>query len=262
MTSLTIDQILSRARRQRDDSVHWARTRMLPWVGASMREFPTPMPATWNAIYAGGESAGRREVITGYPEAGRWQATCRKHGDDECGDSNFDPFDSRASAWGVQRCWWVARRYAEKHLRTVLGGKLDRLAPKDHIVLLYLVRSIGPRAMMNAVVQAVRFAPRKNVVLEDLSNWMFYAARSAVADYRPWCGQQDPEIVRLRVMRACLQVEVGTLAVGEVVALDEPPCRRPSDLRPCPRDIYTNLKGLAAIARRQGQQPTGPWETT
>lgn len=252
MTIAELRELEDQAKKQAAQALYFARMVVIPQCGASLSEFPVPMNATHNAVYAGGESFGRRHAITKYPEAGRWMATCKKGLDDEVGVFGFNPFDTRSSVWGVQKSWESARACAERGLRKAGYRPFSSHSDADMRMLMFLVRSVGTGCLRRMLTKARKFWPK-----EAVGTGLYTLVRAP--DVALQAGQQTDEIVRLRVFRAYYQSSFDVELPGEVVDLTAPAPKRPDDIVPPPAGIYTNLKQLSAIARRQGPRPTGLW---
>jgi hypothetical protein len=253
MTTLEeLRAVYKRAQELAAESLDWARRVILPGLGATLREFPAPMGATPNAVYAGGESFGRRGAITKYPEAGRWMATCKKGIDDEVGLFNFNPFDTYSSVWGAQWSWVDARKCAERALAAAGYSSFGSQHDIDKIVLLFLVRSIGTGALRRLLVRAARSTPgvSPGCALNDLC-W-----KTGIDLHQ---GQQTDSVVRLRVWKALAQSTFGALCQGEVWDFCAPGPARNALIRPAPSGIYTQLASLSRAAHRGGPKWTGPW---
>ncbi len=252
ITVAQIRDLEDRGRKQAAESLYFARRVVIPQCGASLFEFQTPMNATHNAVYAGGESFGRRHAITKYPEAGRWMATCKRGVDDEAGVFDFDPLDTRSSVWGVQKSWESARACAERGLKKAGYKPFASHQDPDRRMMMFLVRSVGTGCLRRMLTRAHAHWP-----LENVGAALYNLARDPGINLA--AGQQTDEIVRLRVFRAYYQTTFDVELRGEVVDLTAPAPKRPADIVFVPSGLYTRLAQLSARAKRQGPRPTGPW---
>jgi hypothetical protein len=268
---------LAKANAQIDDCVLLATKYVLPWWGATMHEFGTPIFGGVHALYAAHECAKKyrldgkivfapaRHVLTNYPEASICNLTCRK-GDDEVGRWNVQPYHVRSHLWAAQQAFWEGKAWVEPLLAKYGFVPFDQLAVYDQLSLLLLPRAVGigcTKGLLRKAGDAVRRLPKEHTYrILPVSRAELWLQRPN-ADTTPFDGSQTTEVVRLR-FAWCTRIVLrqGELGLGDLPLSLKPPVARPPDLVPMPKDFRANMKAYSNRARREGPTPTGPWPVT
>lgn len=266
--------MLAKANAQIDDCVLLATRYVLPWWGATMAEWPTPIFGSVHALYAAHESAKKyrlggkvvfapaRFLTTNYPEISIDNLTARK-GDDEVRRFGKHPYDVRSHFWAAQQAFWEGKAFVDPLLTKYGFAPFDQLAVYDQLSLLLLPRAVGigcVRGLIRKAATYLKGLPAEHTYrLLPVSRAEFWLQRPN-ADTTPFDGSQTTEVVRLR-FAWCTRIVLRSREVnlGDLPLMLKPPLPDPGNLVPLPKDFHARMAFYSRQARREGPMPTGPW---
>lgn len=266
--------MLAKANAQIGDCVLLATKYVLPWWGATMAEWPTPIFGSVHALYAAHECSKKyrlggkivfapaRHVLTNYPECGPDNLTARK-GDDEVGRFGVHPYQIRSHFWAAQQAFWEGKAFVDPLLTKYGFCPFGQLAAYDQLSLLLLPRAVGigcVRGLFRKAAAYLKGRPADHTYrllpVSMMEQWLLRPD----ADTTPFDGSQTTEVVRLR-FAWCTRIVLRSreVGIGDLPLTVLPPPPDPGDLVPLPKDFHARMAWYSQQARREGPTPTGPW---
>ncbi len=267
----------AKAEQQVTQCVSLARQYVLPWWGATLKEFQTPILPDLLALYIAHESAMKwryngklifapaRHVLTNYPEVSLTNLTC-KAGDNEVQRLNVHPFHVRSHIWAAQHAFWEGVAWVEPQLKKYGYYPFAQLGQHDQNLLLLLQRSVGIGCTRGLLRKGQQWGVKNDYgkglcIGAKMASWL----ASPGADTTPFDGSQTTADVQLRFAWCAAmilrrgEVPVGLLSPSRYDVL-VPPVERPVyGITPMPKDFMVNMKVYRNVARREGPMQTGPW---
>jgi len=230
--------------------------------GASVREFPGPLPAAALFLYGQRESGWVRWTKTPPQGAAKdWrevsfvQLVSAANGRGEVERADIDPFDSRAAVWGAQSAFETARTQAVVSCEAYGFGEFDDLDIRDRVGLMMAIRACGA-SCIRGLLRRVRNPPCGLGPLAAMVRWLERDGNDSGA----FCGVQSHASVKLRVSwAACAAYRADEVGLGPLPDEPAPMAPRPSGLARTPEAFYARIDTLAARAKAEGDRPTGGW---
>jgi hypothetical protein len=251
------------AKKQVDDCIETAQEVVLVRYGASLREFPTPIPPPVLALYIAHESAGVRWTTTGYPEFGLAQLT-GKQGDNEVQRFGIHPFDPRSHVWAAQEAFCEGEPTIDgggprisKYLEKYGYAKYADLPVQDQITLLLLPRAVGygcTRALLREAAPYWKGSKSRPILA------IYNLLAQPDVDTDSYDGVQSTDVVQLRFLWcATMVLRASEVGIGGLPKRLLPPVERPSGLVALPADFFANYESYKKRAKAEGPKPTGSW---